>query len=100
ARADTSTRALHDALPISHAHGEEGMRRAVEAGVTSIEHGTYMSDEVMSLMKQRGTWYIPTIHAGRFVAEKAEIDGYFPEVVRPKDRKSTRLNSSHVKISY
>ncbi|MEG3194191.1 amidohydrolase family protein, partial [Lysobacter sp. D1-1-M9] len=68
----------------AHAHGEEGMRRAVEAGVTSIEHGTYMSDEVMSLMKQRGTWYIPTIHAGRFVAEKAEIDGYFPEVVRPK----------------
>ncbi|MGH8085053.1 MAG: amidohydrolase family protein [Lysobacter sp.] len=68
----------------AHAHGEEGMRRAVEAGVTSIEHGTYMSDEVMSLMKDKGTWYIPTIHAGRFVADKAKIDGYFPEVVRPK----------------
>ncbi|KGM57546.1 amidohydrolase [Lysobacter arseniciresistens ZS79] len=68
----------------AHAHGEEGMRRAVEAGVTSIEHGTYMSDEVMALMKRKGTWYIPTIHAGRFVADKAKIDGYFPEVVRPK----------------
>ena len=68
----------------AHAHGEEGMRRAVEAGVTSIEHGTYMSDEVMSLMKKNGTWYIPTIHAGRFVADKARIDGYFPDVVRPK----------------
>jgi len=68
----------------AHAHGEEGMRRAVEAGVTSIEHGTYMSDEVMSLMKKNGTWYIPTIHAGRFVADKAKVDGYFPEVVRPK----------------
>lgn len=68
----------------AHAHGEEGMRRAVEAGVTSIEHGTYMSDEVMSLMKKHGTWYIPTIHAGRFVADKARIDGYFPDVVRPK----------------
>ncbi|MGY0798114.1 amidohydrolase family protein [Lysobacter sp. A286] len=68
----------------AHAHGEEGMRRAVEAGVTSIEHGTYMSDEVMALMKRKGTWYVPTIYAGRFVADKAKIDGYFPDVVRPK----------------
>ena len=68
----------------AHAHGEEGMRRAVEAGVTSIEHGTHMSDDVMRLMRERGTWYVPTIHAGRFVAEKAREDGYFPEIVRPK----------------
>lgn len=68
----------------AHAHGEEGMKRAVLGGVTSIEHGTYMSPEVMSLMKQRGTWYVPTIYAGRFVADKAKIDGYFPDVVRPK----------------
>ncbi len=68
----------------AHAHGEEGMRRAVEAGVTSIEHGTHMSDEVMRLMKQRGTWYVPTIYAGRFVADKAKEPGYFPEIVRPK----------------
>ena len=53
-------------------------------GVTSIEHGTYMTDEVMNLMKQKGTWYVPTIYAGRFVADKAKIDGYFPEIVRPK----------------
>ena len=68
----------------AHAHGEEGMYRAVVGGVASIEHGTYMSDRVMAAMKQRGTWYVPTIHAGRFVADKAKIDGYFPEVVRPK----------------
>ncbi len=68
----------------AHAHGEEGMYRAVEAGVTSIEHGTYMSDRVMDLMKKKGTWYVPTIYAGRFVADKAKIDGYFPEIVRPK----------------
>ncbi len=68
----------------AHAHGEEGMYRAVEGGVTSIEHGTYMSDRVMKLMKEKGTWYVPTIYAGRFVADKAKIDGYFPEVVRPK----------------
>lgn len=68
----------------AHAHGTEGMKRAVLGGVTSIEHGTMMTDEVMSLMKQKGTWYVPTIYAGRFVAEKAKVDGYYPEIVRPK----------------
>lgn len=68
----------------AHAHGAEGMKRAVLGGVTSIEHGTYMNDDIMALMKQKGTWYVPTISAGRFVAEKAKIDGYFPDVVRPK----------------
>ena len=68
----------------AHAHGAEGMKRAVLGGVTSIEHGTYMNDDIMALMKQKGTWYVPTISAGRFVADKAKIDGYFPEIVRPK----------------
>jgi imidazolonepropionase-like amidohydrolase len=68
----------------AHAHGEEGMYRAVLGGVTSVEHGTYMSDRVMKAMKEKGTWYIPTVYAGRFVADKAKIDGYFPDVVRPK----------------
>lgn len=68
----------------AHAHGEEGMRRAVEGGVDSIEHGTYMSDDVMRLMKKRGTWYVPTISAGMFVAEKAQLQGYFSATVRPK----------------
>jgi imidazolonepropionase-like amidohydrolase len=68
----------------AHAHGAEGMKRAIRAGVYSIEHGTYMDDEVIRLMKQHGTWYVPTIHAGRFVAEKSAVDGYFPEIVRPK----------------
>ncbi|MEJ2383215.1 MAG: amidohydrolase family protein [Xanthomonadales bacterium] len=68
----------------AHAHGAEGMLRAVRAGVRSIEHGTFMTDEVMDLMKKNGTYYVPTILAGRFVAEKAREDGYFPDVVRPK----------------
>ena len=68
----------------AHAHGTEGMRRAVVGGVDSIEHGTYMSDEVMRLMKKRGTYYVPTIIAGKFVAEKAQIPGYFSELVTPK----------------
>lgn len=68
----------------AHAHGKEGMRRAILGGVTSIEHGTYMDEEIFRLMKQHGTWYVPTVTAGRFVADKAKIDGYYPEIVRPK----------------
>jgi imidazolonepropionase-like amidohydrolase len=68
----------------AHAHGEEGMLRAVDAGVLTIEHGTYMSERVMDRMIQKGAYYVPTISAGNFVAEKAEIDGYYPEIVVPK----------------
>lgn len=67
-----------------HAHGKEGMLRAIAAGVASIEHGTYMDEEVMDAMKEKGVYYVPTITAGRSVAERAKIDGYFPELVRPK----------------
>lgn len=68
----------------AHAHGEEGMKRAVEAGVLTIEHGTHMSPEVMDLMIEHGTYYVPTISAGKWVAEKAQIDGYYPDLVVPK----------------
>ena len=67
-----------------HAHGAEGMKRAIKAGVDSIEHGTFMDDEAMDLMIENGTYYVPTISAGEFVAEKSKIDNYFPEIVRPK----------------
>jgi imidazolonepropionase-like amidohydrolase len=68
----------------AHAHGTEGMKRAVLAGVDSIEHGTFMTDEVIALMKKHRTYYVPTISAGRFVADKAKTDGYFTPIVRPK----------------
>jgi imidazolonepropionase-like amidohydrolase len=68
----------------AHAHGTEGMKRAILAGVASIEHGTFMTDEIIALMKQHGTYYVPTVSAGRFVAEKSKVPGYFPAVVVPK----------------
>jgi imidazolonepropionase-like amidohydrolase len=68
----------------AHCHGAEAMKRAVKAGVNSIEHGTYMDDEVMQLMKQHGTYYVPTITAGKAVGDSAKIPGYYPELVRPK----------------
>lgn len=67
-----------------HAHGKQGMIRAIKAGVASIEHGTYMDTEVMDLMKEYGVYYVPTITAGKSVAERAKIDGFFPPLVRPK----------------
>ena len=67
-----------------HAHGSVGMKRAVIAGVDSVEHGTFMTTEVMDLMIENETFYVPTISAGEFVADKSKIDNYFPEIVRPK----------------
>ncbi len=74
----------------AHAHGAEGMKRAIRAGVTSIEHGTFLDAEGIRLMKERGTWYVPTLSAGIFVGEKAVIEGFFPEIVRPKAEKVGR----------
>jgi imidazolonepropionase-like amidohydrolase len=68
----------------AHAHGAEGIKRAVRNGVDSIEHGTFMDDECIKLMKEKGTHYVPTISAGRFVYEHAQEPGYFPEIIRPK----------------
>ncbi|MGB5131148.1 MAG: amidohydrolase family protein [Steroidobacteraceae bacterium] len=68
----------------AHAHGNEGIRRAVIAGVDSIEHGTFMDDETMRLMKQKGTYYVPTISAGKWVYEQAQDPTYFPAIIRPK----------------
>ncbi|HZW51822.1 MAG TPA: amidohydrolase family protein [Rudaea sp.] len=66
----------------AHAHGAEAIRRAVIGGVDSIEHGTFMNDEDMKLMKEHGTWYVPTIIAGQFVMGKAKEGWYPPQVAR------------------
>jgi imidazolonepropionase-like amidohydrolase len=68
----------------AHAHGAEGIKRAIRGGVNSIEHGTYMDDEGMRLMKQYGTWYVPTITAGKATGDSAKIPGYYSDIVTPK----------------
>ncbi|MEM1207334.1 MAG: amidohydrolase family protein [Acidobacteriota bacterium] len=70
----------------AHAHGTEGIKRAIRGGVTTIEHGSYLDDEGMQLMKRHGTYLVPTLMAGDEVATKAEIEGYYPEIIRPKAR--------------
>lgn len=67
-----------------HAHGAEGMKRALRAGAKTVEHGTYMDAEAMKLMKRNKAFYVPTITAGKWVAEMAKEEGYYPALVRPK----------------
>src|SRR5215204_3263181 len=68
----------------AHAHGAEGIKRAIRGGVNSIEHGTYMDDEGIKLMKEFGTWYVPTIVAGKATGDSAKIPGYYSDIVTPK----------------
>jgi imidazolonepropionase-like amidohydrolase len=68
----------------AHAHGAEGIKRAIRGGVDSIEHGTFMDDEAIRLMKEHGTYYVPTLSAGRWVADRAKDPDFFPALVRPK----------------
>ncbi|PWG06481.1 metal-dependent hydrolase family protein [Polaribacter aquimarinus] len=68
----------------AHAHGDEGMQRAIIGGVKTIEHGTYMSDKTMDLMIKYDAYLVPTITAGKEVAEKAKVKGFYPDIVVPK----------------
>jgi imidazolonepropionase-like amidohydrolase len=83
-RAIVKTAADYGFHVAAHAHGAEGIKRAVRAGVRTIEHGTLIDDEGIELMKKHGTYYVPTVTAGEFVSEQAKVDGYFPEVIRSK----------------
>jgi imidazolonepropionase-like amidohydrolase len=68
----------------AHAHGAEGMKRALRAGVTTIEHGSYMDDEAIELFKKMGAYYVPTIIAGKTAADSAKVPGYYHPFVRMK----------------
>jgi len=74
----------YDMKVAAHAHGDEGMQRAIRAGVKTIEHGTLMSDATMELMKQNDSYLVPTISAGKYVTEKAKIPYYYPAIIVPK----------------
>jgi imidazolonepropionase-like amidohydrolase len=92
----------------AHAHGAEAIRRAVVGGVDSIEHGTFMDANDMKLMVEHGTYYVPTIIAGDFVAQHAKIPGYYPPQVAAKAAAigplimatAGRAYKAHVKIAF
>ncbi|RRO13929.1 metal-dependent hydrolase family protein [Flavobacteriaceae bacterium 14752] len=83
-KAITETAADYGFHVAAHAHGDLGMQRAILGGVKTIEHGTKMSDKTMQMMIDNDVYLVPTIIAGKFVTEKAQIPNYYPEVVRPK----------------
>ncbi len=85
-KAITETAKDYAMLTAAHAHGDEGMQRAILGGIKTIEHGTYMSDATMEMMKEYEVYLVPTISAGKKVAEKAEVPGFFPEVIAQKAR--------------
>ena len=92
----------------AHAHGIQGMQRAIKAGITTIEHGTLMDEKTADLMIEHGTYWVPTLSAGSFVAEKAKTPGFFPAIIVPKaisigsQQKEifTRMYKKGVKIAF
>jgi imidazolonepropionase-like amidohydrolase len=70
----------------AHAHGARGINAALRAGVDTIEHGTYLDNESLELFKKTGAWYVPTIIAGKTVAEHAKQPGFFPPAIAEKAR--------------
>lgn len=83
-KAITETAKDYGMLTAAHAHGDEGMQRAIKGGIKTIEHGTLMSEETMDLMIQNDAYLVPTISAGQEAARLAKIPGYFPPVVAQK----------------
>ncbi len=85
-KAITTTAKDYNMLTAAHAHGDEGIQRAILGGIKTIEHGTFMSEETMEMMKKYDAYLVPTITAGKEVAKNAEIQGFYPDIVVPKAR--------------
>jgi len=83
-KAITETAADYGFHVAAHAHGDDGMKRAIRGGVKTIEHGTKMSDGTMEMMKKYDVYLVPTIIAGKYVSKMAKVEGFYPEVIRPK----------------
>jgi imidazolonepropionase-like amidohydrolase len=74
----------------AHAHGAEGIKRAVRAGVRTIEHGSYLDDEGIALMKKHGTWLVADIYNGDYIDETGRREGW-PESYLRKNRETTEI---------
>jgi len=75
---------------IAHAHGAEGIKNAVRAGVRTIEHGSYLDDEGIALMVKHGTWLVADIYNGDYTEEVGTRDGWSEEILR-KNRETTDI---------
>jgi imidazolonepropionase-like amidohydrolase len=88
-RAAVEEAKLRGAFVAAHAHGAEGIKRAVRAGVRSIEHGSYLDDEGIALMKQHGTWLVADIYNGDYIEETGTRE-HWPEEILRKNRETTQ----------
>jgi imidazolonepropionase-like amidohydrolase len=70
----------------THAHGAEAAKRAIRAGVNSIEHGSFLDDEALDMMKQRGTYLVPTLMAVQGLQEQLDKGIYLPPAIEAKAR--------------
>ncbi|HEY6129151.1 MAG TPA: amidohydrolase family protein [Candidatus Acidoferrum sp.] len=68
----------------AHAHGAEGAKRAIRAGIDSIEHGSFLDDEALELMKQKGTYYVPTLMAVQGLTEQIQKGVPIPPAIKVK----------------
>jgi imidazolonepropionase-like amidohydrolase len=97
----------HGASVAAHAHGAEGIKRAVRAGVRSIEHGSLMDDEAIRLMKQHGTWLVPDIWNGDYTDSVGRAQKWPGDILR-KNTETTEAQrigfrkavAAGVKIAY
>ena len=89
-RAGVEEAALYETHVAAHAHGAEGIKRAVRAGVRSIEHGSLMDDESIALMAEHGTFLVADVWMGDWSIEQGEREGWSPDVMR-KLRETTDL---------
>jgi imidazolonepropionase-like amidohydrolase len=84
-RAAVDEAALYGADVAAHAHGAEGIKRAVRGGVRSIEHGSLMDDDAIALMAEAGTYLVADIYAGDYIAEVGGAQGWGADVLRKNE---------------
>ena len=99
-KAITETARDYGMLSAAHAHGDEGMQRAILGGIQTIEHGTLMSEATMDMMKEYGVYLVPTISAGREASRLGNIDGYYPEMVAVKAREIGPMSQKTFALAY
>ena len=96
-RAAVDEAAQYGIFVTAHAHGAEGIKRAVRAGVRSIEHASYLDDEGIALMKQHGTWLVADIYNGDYIAETGRRDRWSEEIMRKNDETTQRQREGFAK---
>jgi imidazolonepropionase-like amidohydrolase len=84
-RAAVDEAALYGTWVAAHAHGAEGIKRAVRAGVRSIEHGSLMDDESIEMMVTSGTYLVADIWFGDWIEEQGRLHGWSPDVMRKNE---------------